>query len=506
MTQADGEITPASSLSGIQLQLFMLGTFRATEAIAWTSIFPYVYFMIQSFDEVDHADIPLYSGMLISIFTFCEFLSGMVWAKISDRIGRKPTLLIGALCGIITAISFGLSKSMVAITLSRALGGLTNPNVGVVQTCVGELVERKEQQAKAFSVVPFLRSLGTLLGPPLGGLLADPVKLYPNVFQEKSIWKSFPYLLPNLLVGVLSFSGMVLGLLLLQETHPQLVNKPDIGIRTYLAFKYLFTGNFRKHNCARYSRLDHAEEDGIELRMETEAEPEQEAIQAPCAITTSYKTKPTEKPVSKAFTLQVILQVISVFILAFHKVSSDIITPIFLAIPAKPTKPADNLVERNIFQFTDVFGFSSQKIGFILLTQAGVAIIAQSTLIPWIVGRFGALKCYRMILCIFPVAYLFTPFLVKLKSPFSIIALLFDLWVKVLLSSTGYICSAIFFLARINGVAASFGCLARSIGPLISGRLFKWGIQEGYIGIAFWTLSTVAFIGALESFFLLDHA
>ncbi|KMU78968.1 hypothetical protein CISG_07611 [Coccidioides immitis RMSCC 3703] len=358
MTQADGEITPASSLSGIQLQLFMLGTFRATEAIAWTSIFPYVYFMIQSFDEVDHADIPLYSGMLISIFTFCEFLSGMVWAKISDRIGRKPTLLIGALCGIITAISFGLSKSMVAITLSRALGGLTNPNVGVVQTCVGELVERKEQQAKAFSVVPFLRSLG-------------------------------------------------------------------------------------KHNCARYSRLDHAEEDGIELRMETEAEPEQEAIQAPCAITTSYKTKPTEKPVSKAFTLQVILQVISVFILAFHKVSSDIITPIFLAIPAKPTKPADNLVERNIFQFTDVFGFSSQKIGFILLTQAGVAIIAQSTLIPWIVGRFGALKCYRMILCIFPVAYLFTPFLVKLKSPFSIIALLFDLWVKVLLSSTGYICSAI---------------------------------------------------------------
>lgn len=66
--------------------------------------------MGKSFDQVKDADIPFYAGLLISMFTFCEFLSGMAWAKVSDWIGRKPTLLIGTFCGIIAAISFRVVK------------------------------------------------------------------------------------------------------------------------------------------------------------------------------------------------------------------------------------------------------------------------------------------------------------------------------------------------------------------------------------------------------------
>ena len=102
--------------------------------------------MIEAFSGVAEADIAFYAGALIAVFTFCEFLSAMIWAKISDRIGRKWTLLIGVLGGVVCAITFGLAKSIVVAVVSRAIGGLMNPNVGVVQTCVGELAKDKGQQ------------------------------------------------------------------------------------------------------------------------------------------------------------------------------------------------------------------------------------------------------------------------------------------------------------------------------------------------------------------------
>lgn len=101
--------------------------------------------MIRSFNEVDESMIPFYAGLLIAIFTFCEFLSGMIWARASDRIGRKTVLLLGSICSVATTLIFGTARSIVQAAIARALGGLLNPNVGLVQTCVVELAITKEQ-------------------------------------------------------------------------------------------------------------------------------------------------------------------------------------------------------------------------------------------------------------------------------------------------------------------------------------------------------------------------
>ena len=61
-------------------------------------------------------------------------------------------------------------------------------------------------------------------------------------------------------------------------------------------------------------------------------------------------------------------------------------------------------------------------------------------------------------------------------------------------------------LARINGAAASFGCLARSLGPLLSGKLLTMGIAVQHLEIPFWTLSGVALLGFLVTPLLTDHA
>lgn len=71
------------------------GSFRFGAALAWTSIFPYACFMVQSFGETSKANTAFFVGLLIAVFTFGEFLGGTVWAGVSNRIGRKPTLLIG---------------------------------------------------------------------------------------------------------------------------------------------------------------------------------------------------------------------------------------------------------------------------------------------------------------------------------------------------------------------------------------------------------------------------
>ena len=143
-----------TSLHGIRLQLVTLGSLRCAEAVAWTSVFPYVYFMIRSFDGVGdekESRITFYAGMLIGVFTFCEFLSGMVWARLSDRFGRRSVLLIGAFGGMISALTFGTSKSIIVATASRAFGGLSNPNNGVVQTTAVEIAGDKARQGEIVS-------------------------------------------------------------------------------------------------------------------------------------------------------------------------------------------------------------------------------------------------------------------------------------------------------------------------------------------------------------------
>ena len=91
------------------------------------SIFPYAYYMILSFNlSTDTHQIALYVGLVTSAFAFAEFTSGVVWGRISDRIGRKPVLIAGLAGTAISMIVFGLAPNLPIALLGRALGGLLN--------------------------------------------------------------------------------------------------------------------------------------------------------------------------------------------------------------------------------------------------------------------------------------------------------------------------------------------------------------------------------------------
>ncbi|KAK3376112.1 major facilitator superfamily domain-containing protein [Lasiosphaeria ovina] len=516
-----------TSLKGIRLQLWIMGTIRATEALAWSSIFPYAYYMIRSFGQVPEADVAFWAGALVAVFTFSEFLSGMVWARVGDAIGRKPTLLIGVVAGISTSVWFGLSRSVAAAVAARAFGGLFNPNVGMVQTCTGELA-RKEQQAKAFSLVTFIRSLGNLIGPVLGGLLADPVARYPGVFWLDStwnLWGKFPYLLPNLVIALLQTLTLCVTFLCLRETHPRFASRYDVGLVAGRRVVRMLRWRSAGKDYA-YIPLSGS---GIDRESQAPEEPERQRSVEETSDDAQTETldDPVKTPSAQTFTRQIILQVLSLSLLAFHKVSSDSITGTFLALEPSPTgdyqqqgnstTPSATVYHRSLSlpQAKGGFGFNTQTIGAMFLSEAVVRVVVQATLVPLLVSRLGALRAFRLVLVIYPAAYLLTPFLpgMRVRPPLRLAALLLDLWLKVALSSTGYVCSAILVtntapadgtLARINGAAASLSCLARSVGPLLTGKLFAFGLRLGHLEVAFWTLGAVALLGAIESLFLAD--
>ena len=195
------------------------------------SIFPYAYRMIESFEITnDSTQISIYAGMLITSFAFAEFSTGMIWGRISDKIGRKPVLIMGLIGTALSMIAFGFAKSLTSAVVARALGGLLNGNVGVLQTTVAELVTVKEHQPRAYSIMPFVWCLGSIIGPAMGGALAMPCEAYPWLFPRDSLFERYPFLLPNLVCVLVLMSGITVGVLFLEETHAQRKNVRDCGL------------------------------------------------------------------------------------------------------------------------------------------------------------------------------------------------------------------------------------------------------------------------------------
>lgn len=125
----------------------------------------------------------------------------MLWGRAADwaRFGRKRVVLVGLLGTAASCLGFGLSTSFWQALLLRSLGRVTNGNVGVLRTMVSEVVRERRYQSRAFLLLPMTLNVGVIVGPVLGGLLADPAASYPDLFGEVDFFRRYPYAAPNLL-------------------------------------------------------------------------------------------------------------------------------------------------------------------------------------------------------------------------------------------------------------------------------------------------------------------
>jgi MFS family permease len=112
-----------------------------------------------------------------------------------------------------------------------------NGNIGVMRTMVSEIVQEKKSiyqvldfvilltsdfryQSRAFLLFPMCFNIGVIIGPILGGLLADPAGSYPKIFGHNKFLQKFPYAPPNLLSAFFLFSAALGVFFGLSEVRP----------------------------------------------------------------------------------------------------------------------------------------------------------------------------------------------------------------------------------------------------------------------------------------------
>jgi MFS family permease len=114
-----------------------------------------------------HLGIGIIAGFIIASFTFAQLLSAPLWGKFSDRVGRRPTLLIALSASAVAYLIFGFADSLFLLFLSRIVQGAGGGTVGVIQAYVADSTA-PEDRARALGWLSATTNLGVTLGPVLG--------------------------------------------------------------------------------------------------------------------------------------------------------------------------------------------------------------------------------------------------------------------------------------------------------------------------------------------------
>lgn len=110
-------------------------------------------------------------GVLLGSHALMQFLSAPAWGKLSDRIGRRPVMLI-TIAGTAAALLFlGLAQSLGQIFLARLLAGVFGSNVSVATAYLTDVTEEADR-TRWMGMIGASFAVGFTLGPPLGGLLS----------------------------------------------------------------------------------------------------------------------------------------------------------------------------------------------------------------------------------------------------------------------------------------------------------------------------------------------
>lgn len=548
-------------------QMAVVMMIRFSEPISFTSLFPYVYFMVRDFNIAkDRSQISRFTGYLAASFALAQFLCCIHWGRLSDRIGRKAVLLCGLLGSAFSLVVFGFSTNFYMALAARTTAGALNGNIAVLQTMVGEIALERRHQLIAFSTLPLLWNVGCVVGPLIGGskyLTRPKASAEPDSLD--SVYENFlnkhPYALSNIVVALCLCISALVGFLFLEETHYKAKKRYDVGlvVGDWIRSKLGFTVPPRPWDFEYKPAFSPVDEGAIEddeydentplatdpvpiygdntdeasissqgvfsltrrtslaiSRRYSAAYSLQPVISRASAVSVTEETKDLFKAFRNRniFTNKVMGTILAYFMISFHCLIFTEFLPVFLA----------GEVRLNKLQFPwrilGGYGWDTEHIGTLLSSTGFVGCFIIVVVFPFLDKHVKTINGFRFACAMFPIAYILLPYTIftipeynpSLPPWVSKLALYSVQSVSVLGSSLAFPQISILVYratnpkhrAFVNASAMSATSLARFVAPLSWGTLISFFDGRGISQMSWFLLAAMA-LGSLTLAINLDE-
>jgi DHA1 family multidrug resistance protein-like MFS transporter len=152
--------------------LFILWGTQFLAMVGMNLVVPFLPFYIRSLGLTDPAELARWSGFAFSATFFSAFLATPVWGILGDRYGRKP-MVVRAIFGLgVSQLLIGIAQNAVQVVLFRVLQGMISGFIASSLALVSTNTP-KERLGYALGLLQSSTAAGMVLGPFVGGLLAD---------------------------------------------------------------------------------------------------------------------------------------------------------------------------------------------------------------------------------------------------------------------------------------------------------------------------------------------
>ena len=109
------------------------------------------------------------AALLVAAFSAASFVCSPLWGRVSDRLGRKPVLLVSLAGTAIGSLVTGLAGGLALLLVGRIIDGASGASISVAQAAVADLA-RPSERARLFGLLGAAFGVGLVAGPAIGAL------------------------------------------------------------------------------------------------------------------------------------------------------------------------------------------------------------------------------------------------------------------------------------------------------------------------------------------------
>lgn len=202
--------------------LIVIFTTIALDAVGIGLIFPILPALLK--DITHSGNVALYLGTMTALYAVMQFICAPVLGTLSDRLGRRPVMLISLGGTAVNYLFLAFSPNLAFLFIGRAIAGMTSANMSVATAYITD-VTAPDKRARHFGLFNAMFGIGFIIGPLLGGVLGD-------------YWVRLPFIA----AAVLNGCNFLMALFVLPESHQPDRKKIDLATLNPLRpFRWIFS-------------------------------------------------------------------------------------------------------------------------------------------------------------------------------------------------------------------------------------------------------------------------